>query len=72
MTVFVYLNTRKQVDDKDHIANVDAAEKWFEEDRPAHFRTVDRRVSVRPPQNVCKPTFDRWNRCCLIIAKRNL
>jgi hypothetical protein len=34
MTVFVYVNTNKQVGDADHIkvfANVDAAEKWFEE-----------------------------------------
>src|SRR5437764_1142616 len=37
MTVFVYLNTSKQVGDKDHVkvfANVDAAEKWFEENDP--------------------------------------
>ena len=34
MTVFVYVNTSKQVGDVDHItvfANLDAAEKWFEE-----------------------------------------
>jgi hypothetical protein len=34
MTVFVYVNTSKQIGDKDHVkvfANVDAAEKWFEE-----------------------------------------
>ena len=37
MTVFVYVNTSKQVGDADHIrvfANVDAAEKWFEENDP--------------------------------------
>ena len=37
MTVFVYVNTSKQVGDVDHIkvfANVDAAEKWFEENDP--------------------------------------
>ena len=37
MTVFVYINTSKQVGDAEHIkvfANVDAAEKWFEEDDP--------------------------------------
>jgi hypothetical protein len=37
MTVFVYVNTSKQIGDKDHIkvfANVDAAEKWFEENDP--------------------------------------
>ena len=35
MTVFVYVNTSKQIADKDHVkvfANVDAAEKWFEND----------------------------------------
>ncbi|WMT79470.1 hypothetical protein [Bradyrhizobium sp. Ash2021] len=34
MTVFVYVNTSKQVGDAEHIkvfANVDAAEKWFGE-----------------------------------------
>jgi hypothetical protein len=33
-TVFVYVNTSKQLGDADHVklfANVDAAEKWFEE-----------------------------------------
>ncbi|MCK1447251.1 hypothetical protein IVB34_40210 [Bradyrhizobium sp. 2] len=37
MTVFVYVNTRKQVGDVDHIkvfATVDAAETWFEENDP--------------------------------------
>lgn len=37
MTVFVYVNTSKQVGDAEHIkvfANVDAAEKWFEENDP--------------------------------------
>jgi hypothetical protein len=37
MTVFVYVNTSKQVGDADHVtvfANVDAAEKWFEENDP--------------------------------------
>ena len=32
MTVFVYVNTSKQIGDKDHVkvfANVDAAENWF-------------------------------------------
>jgi hypothetical protein len=35
MTVWVYVNTRKQVGDVDHIkvfANADATEKWFEKD----------------------------------------
>ena len=37
MTVFVYVNTAKQVGDRDHIkvfATVDAAEAWFEEKDP--------------------------------------
>jgi len=37
MTVFVYVNTSKQVGDADHLevfANADAAEKWFEENDP--------------------------------------
>ena len=37
MTGFVYVNTSKQVRDPDHLkvfANVDAAEKWFEENDP--------------------------------------
>ena len=37
MTVFVYVNAGKQGGDVDHIkvfANVDAAEKWFEENDP--------------------------------------
>jgi hypothetical protein len=37
MTVFVYVNTGKQVGDPDHIkvfGNVDAAETWFEENDP--------------------------------------
>ena len=34
MTVFIYVNTSKQVGDVDHLkvfANPDAAETWFEE-----------------------------------------
>jgi hypothetical protein len=37
MTVFVYVNTSKQVGDPEHIkvfATVDAGEKWFEENDP--------------------------------------
>jgi hypothetical protein len=37
MTVFVYIDTSKQVLDPEHVkvfANVDAAEKWFEENDP--------------------------------------
>ena len=42
MTVFVYVNTSKQVGDADHVkvfANVDAAEKWFEENDPEASRS---------------------------------
>jgi len=37
MTVLIYVNTKKQVGDVDHIkvfANADAAERWFEENDP--------------------------------------
>ena len=37
MTVFIYVNTIKQVGDAEHLkvfATVDAAEKWFEENDP--------------------------------------
>jgi hypothetical protein len=37
MTVFVYVNTSKQVGDKDHLkvfATTGAAEIWFEENDP--------------------------------------
>jgi hypothetical protein len=37
MTVFVYVNTSKQVSDADHLkvfANLDAAETWLEENDP--------------------------------------
>jgi hypothetical protein len=37
MTVWIYVDTSKQVGDKDHIkvfANQDAAETWFEESEP--------------------------------------
>jgi hypothetical protein len=37
MTVFVYVNTRKQVGEVNHIkvfATADAAEKWFGENNP--------------------------------------
>jgi len=37
MTVFVYVNTSKQVGDADHLkvfANLDAAETWLEENDP--------------------------------------
>ena len=36
-TVFIYVNTSKEVGDADHLkvfSNVDAAEKWFEENDP--------------------------------------
>ncbi len=35
MTVLIYVNTSKQVGDRDHIKdNQDAAETWFEENDP--------------------------------------
>jgi hypothetical protein len=37
MTALIYVNTSKHVGDADHLvvfANVDAAEKWFEENDP--------------------------------------
>jgi len=37
MTVFIYINTSKQVGDADYLkvfANADAAETWFEENDP--------------------------------------
>ena len=37
MTVFVYVNTSKQVGDKDHLkvfANRDAVETWFQQNDP--------------------------------------
>ena len=37
MTVWIYVNTIKQVGDPEHLkvfANADAAEKWFEENDP--------------------------------------
>ena len=40
MTVFVYVNTSKQIGDVDHIkvfANADAAETWFEQNDPEAF-----------------------------------
>jgi hypothetical protein len=37
MTAWIYVNTSKQVGDKDHLkvfANEDAAERWFSENDP--------------------------------------
>jgi hypothetical protein len=37
MTVWIYVNTSKQVGDRDHLkvfANQDAAETWFQENDP--------------------------------------
>jgi hypothetical protein len=42
MTVFVYINTAKQVDDAvcfKVFATVDAAERWFEEHDPRTWRS---------------------------------
>jgi hypothetical protein len=56
MTVFVYVNTSKQVGDADHIkvfANVDAAETWLEENDPKGYRSNVRFWSEpdRPPHH---------------------
>jgi len=40
-TVWIYVDTSKQVGDKDHLrvfANLDAAETWFEENDPEGVR----------------------------------
>jgi hypothetical protein len=54
MTVFVYVNTSKQVGDVQHIkvfANQDAAETWFEENDPegVRLRVRSPRMSVTEP-----------------------
>jgi hypothetical protein len=61
MTVFVYVNTSKQVGDAEHIkvfTNQDAGEKWFEENDPegvaakpcgARDRWFDRITSMEMP-----------------------
>ena len=52
MTVFVYVNAGKQGGDVDHIkvfANVDAAEKWFEENDPESV-VFEYPVLEGPPQ----------------------
>ncbi|MFB9262929.1 hypothetical protein ACFFWD_07045 [Bradyrhizobium erythrophlei] len=49
MTVFVYVNTSKQVGDKEHIkvfANQDAAEKWFDEANLTVFKARLCRVEI--------------------------
>ena len=50
-TVFVYVNTSKQVGDAEHVkvfANVDAAEKWFEENDPKAWHSNMRSWSECP------------------------
>jgi hypothetical protein len=42
MTVFIYVDTQKQVGDRDHLkvfANQDAAETWFQENDPEASRS---------------------------------
>ncbi|MDA9405395.1 hypothetical protein XH80_00980 [Bradyrhizobium sp. CCBAU 45384] len=44
-TAWTYVNTSKQVGDKNHIkafATIDAAEKWFEENDPGAWRSCTR------------------------------
>ena len=48
MTVWIYVDTNKQVGDKDHLrvfANSDAAETWFEE--TAVHPSANRRVALK-------------------------
>jgi hypothetical protein len=52
MTVLVYVNTSKQVGDRDHLkifANEDAAETWFEENDLKAWRSSMRFWSDRHP-----------------------
>jgi hypothetical protein len=56
MTVFVYVNTGKQVGDAGHIkvfANVDAAETWFEANDPE--RCEWRRAGIDAMGTCCLP-----------------
>jgi hypothetical protein len=48
MTVFIYVNTSRQVGDAEHLkvfANVDAAEKWFEENDGRAWRSSMRELN---------------------------
>ena len=67
MTVFVYVNTSKQVGDKEHIkvfANQDAAEKWFEENDPEGVAFNMRFWSEphRPANSLCNASDCRRRR----------
>ena len=49
MTVFVYVNTSKQIGDPEHVkifATTDAAETWFEENDPEGVDIVSRSLCV--------------------------
>jgi hypothetical protein len=56
MTVWIYVDSRKEVGDKDHLkvfANLDAANRWFEENDPEGVAFEDEVLS--------KPTDAPWN-----------
>ena len=62
MTVFVYVNTGKQVGDPERIkvfASQDAAETWIEEDDPEgaafEYEVLDERG-----RQLRRPTFRNW------------
>jgi hypothetical protein len=51
MTVFVYINTSKQVGDAEHVkvfATTDAAEKWFKENDPEEVAFEYEVLPTRP------------------------
>jgi hypothetical protein len=60
MTVFVYVNTSKQVGDPEHVkvfATMDAAEQWFEENDPEgvafEYEVLERTASAAGPLMRC-------------------
>jgi hypothetical protein len=69
MTVFVYVNTSKQVGDAEHVkvfATTDAAEKWFEENDPEgrclrisgdwnYYRLEESEIGFRSPAPKPRP-----------------
>jgi hypothetical protein len=57
MTVWIYVNTSKQVGDPEHVkifATTDAAEKWFEENDPEGV-AFEYEFWKRPPQLAALP-----------------
>jgi hypothetical protein len=73
MTVFVYVDTSKQVGDKDHIkvfASADAAETWFEQNDPEgvafEYEVLNEPV-IRHVQRDNKPSGNASGQHCLGI-----